>query len=74
QQVQIEVTDPAREFLAEEGYDPKFGGRPLARAIRRRIENPLSSSIIGGEFDPGDTVVVDRGEEEGLTFTTKVAA
>ncbi|MBA2442692.1 MAG: ATP-dependent Clp protease ATP-binding subunit, partial [Rubrobacter sp.] len=42
QQVQIEVTDPAREFLAEEGYDPKFGGRPLARAIRRRIENPLS--------------------------------
>jgi ATP-dependent Clp protease ATP-binding subunit ClpC len=73
QRVQIEVTAAAKEFLAEEGYDPKFGGRPLARAIRRYIENPLSSRIIGGEFDPGDTVVVDRGED-GLTFEAKVGA
>ncbi|MCA1847498.1 MAG: ATP-dependent Clp protease ATP-binding subunit, partial [Actinobacteria bacterium] len=42
QRVSIEVTPAAREFLAEEGYDPKFGARPLARAIRRHIENPLS--------------------------------
>src|ERR687897_921327 len=70
QRVQIEVTDAAKEFLAEEGYDPKFGARPLARAIRRYVENPLSSRIIGGEFDPGDTVVVDhKGEgREELTF------
>ncbi len=73
QRIHIEVTDAAREFLAEEGYDPKFGGRPLARAIRRYIENPLSSRIIGGEFDPGDTVVVDRAED-GLTFAPKVPA
>jgi ATP-dependent Clp protease ATP-binding subunit ClpC len=73
QRVRIEVTDAAKEFLAEEGYDPKFGGRPLARAIRRYIENPLSSRIIGGEFDPGDTVVVDRGED-GLTFEATVGA
>ncbi len=73
QRVQIEVTAAAKAFLAEEGYDPKFGGRPLARAIRRYIENPLSSRIIGGEFDPGDTVVVDRGED-GLTFDAKVGA
>jgi ATP-dependent Clp protease ATP-binding subunit ClpC len=73
QQVQVEVTDRAKEFLAEEGYDPKYGGRPLSRAIRRYIENPLSSSIIGGEFDEGDVIEVDRGEdgEEGLTFNTK---
>jgi ATP-dependent Clp protease ATP-binding subunit ClpC len=73
QRVQIEVTDAAKEFLAEEGYDPKFGGRPLARAIRRYVENPLSSRIIGGEFDPGDTVVVDhKGEgREELTFQVK---
>src|SRR5215212_7053072 len=73
QRVQIEVTDAAKEFLAEEGYDPKFGGRPLARAIRRYVENPLSSRIIGGEFGPGDTVVADRADE-GLTFESKVPA
>ena len=73
QQVSIEVTDAAKEFLAEEGYDPKFGGRPLSRAIRRYIENPLSSSIIGGEFDEGDVIEVDRGEDE-LTFKTRSRA
>src|ERR671917_2194834 len=73
QKVSVEVTDAAKEFLAEQGYDPKFGARPLARAIRRYIENPLSSRIIGGEFDPDDTVVVDRkgdGRDE-LTFEVK---
>ncbi len=76
QKVSVEVTQEAKEFLAETGYDPKFGARPLARAIRRYIENPLSSRIIGGELDPGDTVVVDRAEDEteGLTFESKVAA
>src|SRR5215210_3088002 len=73
QRVQIEVTDAAKEFLAEEGYDPKFGGRPLARAIRRYVENPLSSRIIGGEFGPDDTIVVDRAEE-GLAFEARVPA
>src|SRR3712207_5438266 len=63
QRVSVEVTQAAKEFLAEEGYDPKFGARPLARAIRRYIENPLSSRIIGGEFDPDDTVLVDRPQE-----------
>ncbi|MGB3634033.1 MAG: ATP-dependent Clp protease ATP-binding subunit [Rubrobacteraceae bacterium] len=73
QQVQVEVTDAAKGFLAEEGYDPKYGARPLARAIRRHVENPLSSRIIGGEFDPGDTVKVDLSGDE-LTFETKVPA
>ncbi len=70
QQVQVEVTDAAKEFLAEEGYDPKFGARPLARAIRRHVENPLSSHIIGGEFDPGETVKVRLSGDE-LTFEAK---
>ena len=73
QKVSVEVTQAAKEFIAEEGYDPKFGARPLARAIRRYVENPLSSRIIGGEFDPGDTVTVDRSGEE-LTFNAKVPA
>jgi ATP-dependent Clp protease ATP-binding subunit ClpC len=71
QRVGVEVTQAAKEFIAEQGYDPKFGARPLARAIRRYVENPLSSRIIGGEFDPGDTVVVDRSGEE-LTFAKKL--
>jgi ATP-dependent Clp protease ATP-binding subunit ClpC len=70
QRVAVEVTDAAKEFLAEEGYDPKFGGRPLARAIRRYVENPLSSRIISGEFGPGETVVVDRAED-ALTFALR---
>ncbi|MDN5698173.1 MAG: AAA family ATPase, partial [Rubrobacter sp.] len=70
QHVSVEVTQEAKEFLAEEGYDPKFGGRPLSRAIRRYIENPLSSSIIVGEFEEGDVIEVDRGED-GLPFHTK---
>ncbi|HZC19320.1 MAG TPA: ATP-dependent Clp protease ATP-binding subunit, partial [Rubrobacteraceae bacterium] len=76
QKVSVEVTDAAKEFLAEEGYDPKFGARPLARAIRRFVENPLSSRIIGGEFDPDDTVVVDRSQDgrDELTFEVKVPA
>jgi ATP-dependent Clp protease ATP-binding subunit ClpC len=73
QRVRIEVRDAAKDFIAEEGYDPKFGARPLARAIRRHIENPLSSCIIGGEFSPGDTVLVDRAED-GLVFKAKVPA
>jgi ATP-dependent Clp protease ATP-binding subunit ClpC len=73
QRISVEVTDAAKEFLAETGYDPKFGARPLARAIRRYIENPLSSRIIGGEFDPGDTVAVNREGDE-LTFKAKVPA
>jgi ATP-dependent Clp protease ATP-binding subunit ClpC len=73
QRVSVDVTPEAREFIAEEGYDPKFGARPLARAIRRHIENPLSSCIIGGEFGPGDTVLVDR-DGDGLVFKTKVPA
>ena len=76
QKVSVEVTDGAKEFLAEQGYDPKFGARPLARAIRRYIENPLSSRIIGGEFGPDDTVTVDRAQDERdeLVFETRVAA
>src|SRR3712207_6791902 len=73
QKVSVEVTQAAKEFLAEEGYDPKFGARPLARAIRRYIENPLSSRIIGGEFGPGDTVLIDR-EGDALNFRAKVPA
>ena len=73
--VTVEVSQSAKEFLAEAGYDPKFGGRPLARAIRRHIENPLSGRLIEGDFPEGSTVLVDKNsdasESEELAFTTK---
>ena len=66
-QVTISLTEAAREWLAREGFDPVFGARPLRRAIQRQVENPLAKKILGGEFAPGDHVLVDAGEG-GLTF------
>jgi ATP-dependent Clp protease ATP-binding subunit ClpB len=55
----LDLTDAAFEQLTTEGYDPAYGARPLARTIQKRIENPLAGRILAGEFEPGDTVVVD---------------
>ncbi|MFQ6014080.1 MAG: ATP-dependent Clp protease ATP-binding subunit [Anaerolineae bacterium] len=71
--ITIELTAAAREWLAEEGHDPQFGARPLRRTIQRYVENPLSKRLIEGEFQAGDTVVIDVGKK-GLTFTKKEAA
>src|SRR5512142_2573438 len=64
----LEVTDAAREYLAEVGYDPTFGARPLKRAIQRELQDPLALKILSGDFREGDTILVDRGPE-GLTFS-----
>jgi ATP-dependent Clp protease ATP-binding subunit ClpB len=59
----LELTTEAMEHLASEGWDPAFGARPLKRAIQQRVENPLASRSLGGEFGPGDGVMVDyRGK------------
>jgi ATP-dependent Clp protease ATP-binding subunit ClpB len=55
----LSVSDAAKKLLAEEGYDPQYGARPLKRVIQQRIENPLASKILVGEFVDGDTVKVD---------------
>ncbi|MEE8194545.1 MAG: AAA family ATPase [Dehalococcoidales bacterium] len=69
----IEITEEAKSWLAEVGYDPTYGARPLRRAIERHVENPLSSKLLRNEFSPGSTIIVDRGPD-GLTFTVKKAA
>ncbi len=69
----LEVTDAAKEYLAEVGYDPDFGARPLKRAIQRELQDPLAMKILAGEFKEGDTIRVDKGPH-GLTFTTVAAA
>ncbi len=65
--VDIELTMAARRWLAEEGFDKMYGARPLARAIQRHLENPLSKRILSGDFGPGSKIVVDV-ENDRLTF------
>ena len=62
--IKLEVTEKAKELLANEGYDPSFGARPLKRAIQRLLQDPLSMRILEGEFKDGDTVKaeVKKGE------------
>jgi ATP-dependent Clp protease ATP-binding subunit ClpC len=70
--LRIELTEKAKSWLAREGYDPTFGARPLRRVIERYVENPLSSSILRGEFKEGDVIKVDLGDG-GLTFVARAA-
>ncbi len=63
-QMQIELTDVGRALLAEKGFDPQYGARPLRRTIQKLVENPISSAILRAEFSEGDTIVVDAEEGE----------
>ncbi|NQW31794.1 MAG: ATP-dependent Clp protease ATP-binding subunit [Actinomycetales bacterium] len=66
----IELTTAAKDLLAERGYDPQLGARPLRRTIQRELEDPLSEKMLFGELLPGSIVVVDvEGEGDSLEFT-----
>jgi ATP-dependent Clp protease ATP-binding subunit ClpB len=56
--ITLDITAEARQFIAEEGYDPAFGARPLKRTIQRLIQNPLAMAVLEGRFGEGDRVVV----------------
>jgi ATP-dependent Clp protease ATP-binding subunit ClpB len=71
--VGLELTDEAKERIAEAGWDPTYGARPLKRALQRLVENPLALRLLEGEFGEGDTVRVDAVEGE-LVFEKAVAA
>lgn len=58
QNLELEITEGALDKLAEAGYDPVYGARPLKRSIRQLIENPLSEALLSGEFMPGDTISI----------------
>jgi ATP-dependent Clp protease ATP-binding subunit ClpB len=62
--IELEVTDAAKELLAEEGWDPAYGARPLKRAIQRLVENPLALELLEGRFGEGDTVRVNAADGE----------
>ena len=61
--VELDVTEPARDWLGEKGYDPIFGARPLRRVIQERLEDSLSEALLRGDFQAGDTIRVDLTTE-----------
>jgi ATP-dependent Clp protease ATP-binding subunit ClpB len=63
----LEVTDKAKDFLAEKGYEPVYGARPLKRTIQRLIQDPLALKILGGEFREGERIKVDS-DGENVSF------
>ena len=66
----LEVSDKALDQLAEAGFDPVYGARPLKRAIQTRLENPLAHEILDGKYQPGDAIEVNVGGD-GLTFSVR---
>ena len=72
--ISLEVTDAAREWLAEEGYDPTFGARPLRRLIQDTVEDKLSDALLAGEIGPADTAIVDLDENAIIIKTETPAA
>jgi len=72
--VKLEVTDAAKDFLGEKGYDEVFGARPLRRAIQDMVEDKLSEALLSGKFQAEDTVVVDLEDGEIVVHPTPVGA
>jgi ATP-dependent Clp protease ATP-binding subunit ClpB len=71
--IELDLTDGAKEALAEAGWDPAYGARPLKRAIQRLVENPLALRLLEGDFADGDTIRVDA-EDGDLRFEKRGAA
>jgi ATP-dependent Clp protease ATP-binding subunit ClpB len=69
----IVVTPEAREYLANKGFDPQYGARPLKRLIQREVQDPLAKRMLSGAIRGGDTVEVDVGDG-GLAFRTTTRA
>jgi ATP-dependent Clp protease ATP-binding subunit ClpB len=72
-EIDLKLSDKALDKLAEAGFDPVYGARPLKRAIQSRIENPLAQEILKGAFHPGETIEVDVRDGE-MVFRAKKAA
>ena len=65
----LELTDEARKFIADAGYDPVYGARPLKRYVQQAVETPLAKELVGGRIRDGQCVVVDAAEGK-LQFRT----
>jgi len=65
--IELQLSDRAKEWLADKGYDPVYGARPLKRVIQRQVQDPLALKILGGEFGEGDVITIDV-DGDGLIF------
>ncbi len=71
QGLHMSLSEEAKGWLADQGYDPAFGARPLRRTLQRYVESPLSRSLLQGAYKPGDTVLIDlNSDRNGLSFST----
>jgi ATP-dependent Clp protease ATP-binding subunit ClpB len=71
--ITLQLDDAARKWLADEGYDPVYGARPLKRVIQKALQDPLAESLLAGEILDGSTVVVTAGPE-GLIIGDRVGS
>lgn len=69
----LDISQKATEVLCDEGYDPQFGARPLKRVIQHRLENPIATGILSGEYESGDTIEVQEKDGD-LSFTKATKA
>ena len=72
-QLELELTDEAAHLIAERGYDPSYGARPLKRSIQKNLIDPLANAILSGQFEAGD-VIVASSDGESIHFARKPSA
>src|SRR6478672_7773627 len=72
-ELQLDLTEDAKDLLVEKGWDPSMGARPLRRAIQRYIEDPLADFVLRSELTPGGTVLVERGDDDDAEGQVKLS-
>ncbi|MEO1447009.1 MAG: AAA family ATPase, partial [Cyanobacteria bacterium J06635_11] len=73
QKITLEMSEAAVDFVADQGFDPTYGARPLKRAIQRELENPIATLILENTFSEGSTLKIGMSKASGLTFKVKAA-
>ncbi len=72
QKLDLDMSEDARQWIAQQGYEPEYGARPLQRAMLTHVQDPLALELLQGRFSPGDTIAVDYDEaQDGLSFKAK---
>ena len=67
--IEFQLTDGAKKFIAERGFDPMYGARPLRRAIQKYIEDPIADELIKGTFSDGSVIQIKMKNKNELAFT-----
>jgi ATP-dependent Clp protease ATP-binding subunit ClpB len=70
----LELTEPALTHVANVGYDPDFGARPLKRVLQREVADPIALELLKGTYQSGDTIVVDAAPDGSLVFEAAASA